>query len=382
MLLLALSPIQIHFSSTLKQFSLDVLVTLVLCLIGADILRRGATRKSMFWLALAGVVVTWISHPSVFVIGAVLLAAGWSLADHTDRRGFLALSAVAAVLFGMVLIQYFTVLYHSDANRGLEAYWGGAFLPIFSSSTMPWLLSVSASIFPDVLQLPWSVITASMAAVGVLALAVRRWHVLVMLGTPIALALLASSLKLYPFTGRFLLFAAPLLFMIIAQGVATLWTVVNQWNHRAAMLAVMACVVYLAYPLGAKNLAELQEPNLRDHIKPVMAYMQTHRQQGDVVYLYYMAQSQWAYYAPFYDLDDLETVIGIDSRDRPHRYHQDIEALEGRPRVWFVFSHNYTAGRVDEQAFFLTRLDKIGVRMDEAAAPWAAAYLYDLSAAP
>lgn len=379
LLLMALSPTQRHFTSELKQFAPDVLAALVLVLLGANLLVHGPSWRRMLWLAATGIVLTWISHPAVFVLGGVLLAAGIHLLQQRDRAGLLQLGAAAAVVLIMLAVQYSVALYHSADNTRLLSYWGWAFAPLLSRDAPAWLLSALIGIYADPLELPFNVITVGLAALGIGAVAIRRWHFLVLLLAPLLLALAASSLKLYPFTGRFLLFAAPLLFMVICEGVALLGSAISRISRPGAALAAAACVVYMAYPFAVSALEEIRHPILRDHIKPVMAYLQKNRQQGDVIYVYYFAQTQYAYYAPFYGLDGIETVKGVNARTEPRRYLDDIEKLEGSPRVWFLFSHNYRAGIVDEQAFYLKRLDKIGVRLARYEAPGAALFLYDLS---
>ena len=80
----------------------------------------------------------------------------------------------------------------------------------------------------------------------------------------------------------------------------------------------------------------------------------------------------------FFGLSDKKTIFGRGSRDDIERYIQDLNQLKGIGRVWFVFSHNYNWGAVDEQEYFLTYLGQIGKRLDRFTAQGSSLYLYEL----
>jgi hypothetical protein len=71
-------------------------------------------------------------------------------------------------------------------------------------------------------------------------------------------------------------------------------------------------------------------------------------------------------------------VEGVRSRDDRARYRADLDRLNGRPRVWVLFSHRHG----EEERFCREHLDRRGVCRDTLTAPGAAAYLYDLSQPP
>jgi len=177
------------------------------------------------------------------------------------------------------------------------------------------------------------------------------------------------------------LFAIPLVLLVVAEGVERIRTVLARLNRPTSILASVACVAFLLYqPLG-RAWKIVQSPPLRDHIKPAMAYISARHLSSDLIYSYYYATPQFEYYAPFYGLDRSPHVEGVAARENPRRYLQDMDSLAGRPRVWFLFSHNFRAGRVDEQSYFLRHLDDIGVRKAEFYSPGVSVYLYDLSQA-
>ena len=96
------------------------------------------------------------------------------------------------------------------------------------------------------------------------------------------------------------------------------------------------------------------------------------------MYLYYAAWPAFQYYAGRYPFEKAQLVRGVSTRSDPNNYIKDLDNLRGKGRAWIVFSHVFTLKGVDEKAFFLSHLDRIGKRKDTFEAPGAAAYLYDL----
>ena len=62
----------IYYSTEAKQYSSDVLMALLLLFAFSGYLVHA--RRSMLWLAAAGVLGMWLSHPSVFVLAAIGLS--------------------------------------------------------------------------------------------------------------------------------------------------------------------------------------------------------------------------------------------------------------------------------------------------------------------
>ena len=82
--LFALSPTLIYYSPELKQYLMDVLATLVLLLFAQKCLESKAQTHSIVALGIAGSLVNWFSHSSVFVFAGILLTLGLAFALNRD----------------------------------------------------------------------------------------------------------------------------------------------------------------------------------------------------------------------------------------------------------------------------------------------------------
>ena len=107
--------------------------------------------------------------------------------------------------------------------------------------------------------------------------------------------------------------------------------------------------------------------------------------QDDIVYVFDRTNSVFHYYAPFFDLDEGNIVIGVYSpkkRIEQRNFENDVVSLIGNGRVWFIFSEILdctTCVGEGTQASYVDYLDKFGVMMDIYDGSGGNAYLYDLS---
>ena len=115
-------------------------------------------------------------------------------------------------------------------------------------------------------------------------------------------------------------------------------------------------------------------PRTRIEARPVIQYMQQHRQEGDIVYVYYRALRVFRYYARLYGFHEAPYILGTRSSERHKNYIEDVQQLQGQKRVWFIFS-----GAYGEQEFFLSHLEMIGTRLDGGESVGTAVYLYNLA---
>ncbi|HJZ68463.1 MAG TPA: hypothetical protein VKF81_10110, partial [Blastocatellia bacterium] len=115
----------------------------------------------------------------------------------------------------------------------------------------------------------------------------------------------------------------------------------------------------------------------RADIKPSLAHIRAHWQQGDLVYVYYAAKRQFRYYSERYGFTDADYVEGLKLPTAPSELAEDIEALRGKERVWVLFLAD-TEREIEERQFLLEQLDRVGVRLDSFQFTRVSTYLYDL----
>ena len=139
----------------------------------------------------------------------------------------------------------------------------------------------------------------------------------------------------------------------------------------------------LIYPTYM-SVKTLKAPPVLHDIKPALAYIGDHWQDGDVIYANFWTKPLVDYYIKTLDyrgLKDKPYLIGTDPGEHfaleqlLSAFGKDFDQLKGKRRVWVVFIKQVHG----EQTVSTYLLDHRGVRVDEYRGRGSTAYLYDLS---
>ncbi|CAN5443870.1 hypothetical protein BH24GEM3_BH24GEM3_08660 [soil metagenome] len=390
MVLFALSPFLIYYASDVKQYSSDAAVTLLLLLVAFELRARGITAKRAVAWCLIGLAAAGMSMTALFVLigvtGAMLVESIW----RRDRRSAVALAAVVgawALAFG---VPYLLFVQGAGRNEYLQAFWISGFMPFppQSLSDLSWFPSTFARLFRDPLGVFDDAAIARgyyqsaagmlVFTAGVVWMVLRRRALLLMLLAPVAVTLVASGMRLYPFggtgvtEGRVLLFLVPVFLLVMAEGAMQLH---RRLGGRLKVVSIAVIALLILPPLAQALIAI---PYGRIEIKPVLGYVQENWQPGDVMYVHYEVQHEFAYYAPRYDFQAGDFVIGPCARFEPTRYLDALSTHLGQPRLWVLFGSGVGPHEAYERRLMLDFLDHFGTRVDDQVALGSAVYLYDL----
>jgi hypothetical protein len=383
--LFAVSSPLIYYASEVKQYSSDVLITLLLLLVACKWFEAQVNVKYFVALVLAGAFSLWISHPALFVVAGIAFSLALDRLLNRDWPRLAWLGAAFLVWLANFTILYFVSLRYLAANTALLGYWRGGFMPMPPWRDVIWFPTA----FVTMLVSPSGVSIGRIGLfvfllvflIGCFSLFFRNWQRAAILVIPFPVTLLASGLEKYPFSGRLLLFILPLAFLLVAEGIWRTHLILKRIGLRTAFSLSSALAILLLFEPTCFALQGFWHPYMGENIEPAISFMVQHKQSADSVYIYYGASSAFSYYAPQYNLENSDYIVGISSRQEPARYIQDLDRLSGRGRVWFLFSHNCYWCSVNEEAYFLSHLDRIGIRIDESKASGASIYLYDLAPA-
>jgi hypothetical protein len=405
-LLFVLSDSLIYYASEFKQYSSDVVVTLLLWLLAARLREQGLTPRSLALAAFGGAVAVWFSHPSAYVLAAL---GGYFVVASALARQWRA--AFAMILVSTLWLASFVLLYRFSTPGGVENTANGRFLvqlwrgweAFMPSPLLPdglaWLIKNYFDIFAYPGGLAASTVAGLLFAGGAVALWLRRRWTLPLLTLPLLIAASASYFEVYPFMGRTLLFALPALYLVLAEGIAHLrWALAD-----AAASARVAAAWRWLLVLALLDLPVYRQQT-QEEIRPVLAYVQQQRQPGDVIYLYHWTEPAFRYYAaslgfdyadchriapipvgvyekeidffrrrqnrPAVDVYQTQCVLGAAELFAQSR--DELQQLLARHRVWFVFTHISR----EEEMRFLYYLNQQGAALDRLVKKGASAYLY------
>jgi hypothetical protein len=356
----------VYYSAELKQYSTDVAVALLLYYLFLRLLSRSESQKmEPGLLGLAGCAALFLSHPAVFVLAGIACATLVLAARRQLRLSLRTLSFCLVSWLVCVAVNYVLFIKPLSASQDLHNYWEEGFLPVPSNlhSIAVWLHAALSYFRYLGFYSHWPYFIALLAAWAAVTELIKDKPVTLPLLLLLLFAVVASVLKLYPFSERLILFLAPAVILLAAKGVQIICRETN-----GAMFATLG--IALIYPQLQSAYGLVLHPIVREEVRPILGYLDRNREPGDHVYVYFGASHAVQYYRRDTTRDAELFYYGQNSRtDRPH-YMQDIAAMRQYPRVWFLFSHSYR----DEEEFIISHIT--GQLLDKYHQPGASLYLY------
>ena len=381
----------LYYATEVKQYSSDVMVGLLLCLLLIPLRDRILKNSKVFLLGFFGIVAMWFSHTAIFVLGGVELAS--LITSSAQKRKSMIINRLPAYLIWLIGfgLYYFLIISKSMRNESLQTAWG----PEYPKSIFDivWLLDSFGRFFHK--PLGFGGIADGIAiftfAIGCIILYRNNRIKLLILTSPILATLTATYLHKYPFRTRLILFLTPYFILIIAEGAAFLLSRLNlakfnqqqKRNYVGIFGVIISCFLVLL-PIFQTGLF-LFQPETKYELRPVIAYIKEHQQPNDVLFGDGGGTSaQLAYYAEKYGYSKSQYVLGYNDFLKREAisdqvwsdYRRQFSQLQNQPRVWFLFSG---IGLKDKREVIVKpRLDRIGHKIDYVGQPGAFAYLYQL----
>jgi hypothetical protein len=394
----------IYQGSEAKPYSSDVLACLAIVWLTLRIEDRGSQRaflRRVVALAIVGIAAVCISYPAAFVLAA---AGGALVLRALLTRAAWQLPPLAAL--GGAWLLAFVVSYATSASA-IATVRGTVFSasPSVASQLgetihLAWFsFSDPGGFYP-----PLRVIAVLCLGAGLVAFARDRLDHLVLVAGPGALAIAAALLSRYPLGGRFVLFLAPLGFIVVARGAEWLWRLAGRKDVVAIVL-----VLALVGPQVYWSARHVGDPPRRQHIRPLLQTLKRNWRPGDTLYVYPNAQFALRWYAECEDCgvrplpmrlqpaapgsdngDGMDaalassppTVIVGRAPTDDETIARTIRSLGGKPRVWLLFSHAalHHADDLNDEQRWLRAVDRSGARIIESREESGAAlYLVDFS---
>jgi hypothetical protein len=384
--LFAISPSLIYYSSEVKQYSSDVAIAVLLYLVAIEGSGSEWKPSRVALLGAVGSVAIWISHPATFILGGIGATIATALMVQKNWAKLARVSVAFFLWMTNLAVCYLVMLRKLSKDSYLLDYWKQNFMPFppHSVSDAKWFVDSFFGFFTSTAGLEFIGLAAFVAIVGSIAMFSANRERLFLLLSPAILTLAASGLRKYPFGGRLALFLVPAVLLLMAQGAQKMREALHPQVSTAGPLLLALLFLdpgmYMLQHFGKPHV-EIVRPGimLPEEIKPVIAYLRSHEQPGDLVYLYGGAQSAWQYYAERNGAAAPKNIVmGTASGENVRDYQSDLDRLRGR-RVWVVFSHIHGAGAGESKKieFYLETMGR--KRLASFSSAGAATYLYDLT---
>jgi hypothetical protein len=399
--LFALSDPLIYYTTSNKQYAVDVLIATIVLLVGFRFGDRPYEAAAALGFAGVGATAIWLSHSSVFVlagVSAALMFGSLTRRQWRRARNVAVASGAWLVSFGLFFL---TALDNVGAiQRSLSTTPGAFSAP---GPTDPGALTsgvrTSLGAFRYVAGIPHflergegdagvviALVVGVFCIVGLISLvATRPERGLALIG-PLVFMLIAWGLGEYPLLGRTQLFLAPIYVLLLAEGVVFL---TKKARHLGARTATVIAAAIVGATLTAPAVAHAVRPKAFHEMKPVLEYIAREERADDSVYVYYTAQPQLRYYlecgcagsrfeaaksagrwplrpgrggpgqwAPVLRSVPPKLIVAQYRGIYPSSYMSDLDALRGRKRVWLLVPGIQQSTRTT----LLRELDRRGTR--------------------
>jgi hypothetical protein len=363
--LFSFSDLLIRYSVELKQYSLETCVAILLLLLSL----------SGVWsvtLLCVGIAALFFSHTAILILASVGLVGCIKAIRKKSRQNVVRYLFSIAVWVGTFVLLYLRDATAAYANTSFLSEWSYVHLvPANWNDGIENIMGMY-TMFRELIGgiSAWGGL--GLFIVGAIVLSRKRIEQAAILIMPFLLAIVASGFGKYPYVTRVFLFTTPVFIICM----------VNALQLTKNKIVVMSIALFLLGGSVVQAAAYTVNPRQIENIKPLLAYYQSHREQDDMLYVYYATRAAFLYYAPYYALDHTTYYIGQESRKNWLNYIIDINHVRGNKRVWFLFSHVIIV-RVEgttvtnEEEYMTHYLDKIGKQEVAIKQTGASLYMYE-----
>jgi len=379
--LFAFNPRLIYYSSEVKQYIVDVTVTITLLLCALPLFQQ-ASRKAFATLAFAGALALWFSHPSLFVLAGIGLALFISYLQKRDLVNLRFTIGIGILWLVNLAFLYSLTLSDLRNNFYMHEYWQGAFAPMPPWSDWNWYLTALQKNMDTQFGYSYAVgLIFILMLAGWVVLFIQKRAFAITLAGILFFALLASSLGLYPVLERMGLFLVPIGILLIGKSLEIPARRLRTYPI-VSIIVVLVLSGFVLYGPITRALEQFITPKYFEHIRPTMGFLQGAWKAGDSIYVSNGAMPAFEFYAPMYALKDVAYIGGLrEDYEDPDAILKQVKTLQGHARVWVLISHVYEKGNFNEKDFLLSYLDQTGSKRREFREPGTSVYLYlyDLS---
>lgn len=385
--LVAFSPVLVYYSSEFKQYALDVLAvaTIMWLVVRTDVAHP---QRGIWPLALAGSLAIWFSHASLFVLAGAGTVLWVEAARRRDRAAWLAISAMGLLWAISFAANHALSLRNLTGNQHLLDFWFFAYAPFPPTSLADWHWYITSALGLVYLSLrhvgvahhgempgwfdPLNHVLLALCLLGWLALARRSPRAGAVGLVTLLSVLVASSIQLYPFRSRLILFLVPLTLL----GLASLVQTIRDSRHqpRASTASwTLACLLLLVP--AAQSTPVLFNPHNDQDIKAALNQVLGALKPGDGFLIDSMTHKAFSFYAPERGLADTPLLVFRPTKNQAHDALASVRRIctqRTMQRSWVIVTHRHR-----DRIAYLDRLSSVAPPIGQWAHQGAVVRLYD-----
>ena len=374
----------IHYVNDVKQYSSDVLVSIVILLLAINLYRKNIDKNAFMYYGVGGAICVWFSQPSIFVLAGSFIA----LFIHywrSNQQELIKKLDLAGLVWGVsFLIYYFFFLRHSVGVDQLQNFHEPFYMPVkfWELDSLIWYKNAFFDLLSNPVGIHFKYLGGLVFLIGIY-LNFRKFrnqpdenlNIILLLLLPVLITFAASALQKYSTIPRLMLFTVPMLILILISGLKEIdeeLTSLSKKHYATYLAPILGGVLLLQSFLN--SIHQMAAPKQIEEIKAPFEFIVQNKKTDDVLYVYPFAISQFDFYKDKYDLNGLEIVIGKSSYEN---WQDDIAMLKGK-RAWFLLSHYKRMDGQNDNEIYPKFLNTVGQQLQKLEAYGSSVYLYEV----
>ena len=378
-LILVVAPADVQYAATVKQYTVEALLTIFLIWLAWNLLDE-PRRRNVIWLGAFGCFSVIVSGMMIFVVAsAVFIPIVWTALKQRERRLDCVLVGAATLAF---IAAWIPLMTSDSTNPALLLFWSKYYvirthgISGMAASSLGLAEHFAAGLTHRRFAL------VALAVIGAIVITTRRRPLIAgILVFPIIFFYLGSLMGRAPFGGgRTDIFLHPLLAVLAAWATAELLRLIQRirlgkmWPAYSSAVAAVLLIVPIVR--GARP-AFPNHPE--EDLRPLARHLMEQKQKNDMVLVYPPARYEWFLYSnePFsiaprkkhpaafpYTMEAKNTIVLDDYSEDSSAYKSEIDQAIGANRIWLVASHlGYSDHNGSETVPIEARLRSEGYRL-------------------
>ena len=372
-ILFSFSRFAIYHSAEAKQYSLELVVSMLVILLAYKIYEQKFNTKYIIFFGLFGIFSIWSSLSSVFILTGSFIAL--FIEYLINKRKYKIKNFIVFLMVGLLCIVNFFIYYifilkdTINTKIAFNYFAEIGYLPpssINSLKDLLWLPRMFLYSLKNPLGLAFPItdkygIPLIFIIIQYIIIIIffffgifyifknKKFFISMLLFIPILLLIFASFLKFYILQSRFLLFTLPVSCLIIAFGFLEIFNFLSTKIRKIGKLLFIAIlIIFLIFPVsyGILGLARFGaagsiKPQIRREDKPVLEFYLKNKLIEDKIYIYPSDSNNpvYIYYTEYY-FGNFKNQIFLDY-DYGKESEKFLEQLKNKidnERLWIVFS--------------------------------------------
>lgn len=381
--LFSIAPMLVQYSFFFKQYSTDVLATLVIFVFIDKFLR--SEKIKILPAALLGAVFIWFSLPAIFVLaalGSFYMFIYLKKRENTNLYKLIGIGFIWIISFSLLFflikrneMQDFNFLQNSWKN--LEA-----FMPV--PFNIEWFLTTLFLVVKDIFNVKNILVSVSLGVLMITGsfLFIHKEKInSLLVFLPVFFALLASAGRFYPFMDRHILYLVPIFIILIAKNL----DIFEKFNLKLTVKNIL----FILISAGFLFVIGEMHPRTDHNMDTVYKFIKNNEQQGDFIYIRFVQSYSFPYDKDKYAFGDnisyggnylagKQSLNDYCSREKRQIFLQnELDDLKKRhQRVWFPF---YMDVYPEELKFYKQYLSRSATLIKSKLTDNAEVYLYEFN---